>query len=60
MIKSTNVKGFEEFNGNLDNLFHATMEKVRMQILENGLRVPESTLHSSSRKSSVFHLNLMI
>ncbi|KAI5434035.1 sister chromatid cohesion 1 protein 1 [Lathyrus oleraceus] len=46
--------GFEEFDGNLDNLFNATAEKVRTQILENGLRVPESTLHASSRKSDGF------
>lgn len=54
------MKGFEEFDGNLDNLFNATAEKVRTQILENGLRVPESTLHASSRKSGVFHLNLVL
>ncbi|CAI8586336.1 unnamed protein product [Vicia faba] len=46
--------GFEEFDGKLDNLFNATAEKVRTQILENGLRVPESTLHASSRKSDGF------
>ncbi|GAU28829.1 hypothetical protein TSUD_21660 [Trifolium subterraneum] len=42
--------GFEEIDGRLDNLFTAPVEKARTQILENGLRVPYATPHTSSGK----------
>ncbi|XP_058750265.1 sister chromatid cohesion 1 protein 1-like [Vicia villosa] len=49
MIKSPNVKSFEEPDGNIDNQLDAT-EKERTQINDNGLRVPESTLQASSSR----------
>ncbi|MCH99240.1 sister chromatid cohesion 1 protein 1-like, partial [Trifolium medium] len=48
--------GFEETDGRLDNLFNAPVEKARTQILDNGLRVPYATPHTSSGKFGVFHL----
>jgi hypothetical protein len=50
------VKGFEEIGGRQDDLFNAPVEKARTQILDNGLRVPYATPHSSSGKFGMFHL----
>jgi hypothetical protein len=56
LIKSTNVKGSEDFEGRPHNPINGSVEMPVTHIPDNGLRVPIRTPHSPSGKSGMFHL----